>query len=154
MQGYVGPIESLTEGNRDFRRVLFTGAHMQLVVMALKPGEEIGSEVHATHDQFLRIEKGHGEIRLGGERTKVEAGDAIIVPAGTRHSLINTGRRRLRLYTLYAPPEHADRLVEATKAMADKHEAARNLAATAEKGRRDMIDEGSPVMPASKGGSR
>lgn len=125
MHGYVGPIEALTTGNHNFRRVLFTAGHMQLVLMALKPGEEIGSEVHATHDQFFRIEKGYGEIRIDEERTRVKAGDAIIVPAGMRHNLINTGKRRLRLYTLYAPPQHADRLVEATKAIADQHEAER-----------------------------
>ena len=154
MQGYVGPIEALTEGNRDFRRVLFTGGHMQLVLMALKPGEEIGAEVHATHDQFFRIEKGHGEIRLDGVRNKIAAGDAIIVPAGVRHNLINTGKHRLRLYTLYAPPEHADGLVEATKAKADKHEAARKAAASAEQGRKDMIDEGSPVTSLLPQGAR
>jgi mannose-6-phosphate isomerase-like protein (cupin superfamily) len=125
MHGYVGPIEALTTGNRNFRRVLFTAGHMQLVLMALNPGEEIGSEVHATHDQFFRIERGRGEIRIDGERTAVKAGDAIVVPAGMRHNLINTGKRRLRLYTLYAPPQHADRLVEATKAIADQHEAER-----------------------------
>jgi mannose-6-phosphate isomerase-like protein (cupin superfamily) len=151
MQGYVGPIDALTEGNRNFRRVLFTGGHMQLVLMTLKPGEEIGSEVHATHDQFFRIQKGRGEIRIGGERSSVKSGDVIIVPAGTRHNLINTGQRRLRLYTLYAPPQHADRLVEANKANADKHEAARTLAASAEHGRKDMIDEGSPVVTPVKG---
>lgn len=154
MQGYVGPIEALTEGNRDFRRGLFTGGHMQLVLMALKPGEEIGAKVHSTHDQFFRIEKGHGEIRLDGARTSIGAGDAIIVPAGTRHNLINTGKRRLRLYTLYAPPEHADRPVEATKAKADKHLAARSLAAGAEQDRKDMIDEGSLVTPVVKAGGR
>lgn len=149
MQGYVGPIEHLTEANNDFRRVLFTSAHMQLVLMALKPGEEIGSEVHTTHDQFFRIEKGKGEVRIGGAKIKVSAGDAIIVPAGTRHNLTNTGKRRLRLYTLYAPPNHADRLVEPTKALADAHEKARTVASTTEQARKDMIDEGSPVtMPA------
>jgi len=154
MQGYVGPIEALTEGNRDFRRVLFTGKHIQLVLMALKPGEEIGSEVHATHDQFFRIEKGQGEIRLDGTRTKIATGDAIIVPAGMRHNLINTGKRRLRLYTLYAPPEHADRLVQATKVEADQHQASKKLPGTAEQGRKDMIDEGSPVTAPVKGGDR
>ena len=125
MHGYVGPIEALTAGNRNFRRVLFTAGHMQLVLMALKPGEEIGAEVHATHDQFFRIERGRGEVRIEGVRTAIKAGDAIVVPAGLRHNLINTGKRRLRLYTLYAPPQHDDRLVEATKAIADRHEADR-----------------------------
>lgn len=153
MPGYVGPIEALTEGNRDFRRVLFTAGHMQLVLMALKPGEAIGSEVHAGHDQFFRIENGLGEIQLDGKKFQVKAGDAIVVPAGTRHNLTNTGTRRLQLYTLYSPPEHADQLTQATKAVADKHEAARTLAGTTEQGRRDMIDEGSPVtLPVAAGG--
>lgn len=145
MQGYVGPIETLAEKNRDFCRVVFTSGHMQLILMALKPGEDIGAEVHPAHDQFFRIEKGSGEIRMNGERSRVAAGDAIMVPAGTRHNLINTGKRRLRLYTLYAPPAHPDRLVEPTKAVADKHKAARASAVAAEQGRKDMIDEGSPV---------
>jgi mannose-6-phosphate isomerase-like protein (cupin superfamily) len=149
MQGYVGPIEALTEGNRDFRRVLFTAGHMQLVLMALQPGEEIGSEIHATHDQFFRIEKGQGEIRLDGVRSRIGPGDAIIVPAGMRHNLINTGKRRLRLYTLYAPPPHADRLVEATKAEADRHEAERQAQAPANKGR-----EAEPRMGALAIGGR
>ncbi len=149
MQGYVGPIEALTEGNRDFRRVLFTAGHMQLVLMALQPGEEIGSEVHATHDQFFRIEKGQGEIRLDGVRTRIAAGDAIIVPAGMRHNLINTGKRKLRLYTLYAPPQHADRLVETTKAEADRHEAERRAAMPAEKGRKGVPQKGAVVAGGS-----
>lgn len=149
MQGYVGAIEDLTKANSDFRRVIFTAPHLQLVLMALKPGEEIGSEVHSTHDQFFRIEKGKGQIRIGGARIMVAAGDAIIVPAGVRHNLTNTGKRRMRLYTIYAPPNHADQLIEPTKAVAMAHEqardAARSPAAVAEQSRNDMIDEGSPV---------
>ncbi|MCB6179061.1 cupin domain-containing protein [Rhodobacter sp. Har01] len=150
MQGYVGPIERLTLGNRDFRRVLFTAGHMQLVLMALKPVEEIGSEVHATHDQFFRIEKGKGEIRIDGAKLKVSAGDAIVVPAGLRHNLTNTGKRRLRLYTLYAPPNHADRLVEPTRAIAEAHEKARSAAAVTDQAQKDMIDEGSPVAAVAR----
>lgn len=149
MQGYVGPIERLTTANRDFRRVLFTAGHIQLVLMALKAGEEIGDEAHADHDQFFRIEAGKGEVRIGETRTAVGTGDAIIVPAGMSHNLVNTGRRILRLYTLYAPPNHADGLVEATRALAEGHERARTAAAGTEQARKDMIDEGSPVaVPA------
>lgn len=145
--GYVEALERQTKDNRDFRRVLFTAGHLQLVLMALRAGEEIGSEVHATHDQFFRIEKGKGEIRIDGARIRVGAGDAILVPAGVRHNLTNTGKRRLRLYTLYAPPNHADHLVEQTRAIAEVHEKARTIAASAEQGRKDMIDEGGAVSP-------
>lgn len=153
MQGYVVPIEALTEGNRDFRRVLFTADHLQLVLMALKPGEEIGKDIHATHDQFFRIERGRGELSLDGQRIRVGAGDAIVVPAGVQHNLFNTGKRRMRLYTLYGPPQHADGLVEATRANATLHEAERAKASSAavEAGRKDMIDEGYPIMPVPAG---
>ena len=122
MQGFVGDIEKLTEENTDFRRVLYTGKHLQLVLMSLKPGEEIGEEVHDTHDQFFRIEKGKGEVLIDGVKTKVKADFAIIVPAGARHNVINTGDKALRLYTLYGPPEHRDAIVRATKAEADASE--------------------------------
>jgi len=118
MKGFVEDIEDLTESNKDFRRVLYTGKHLQLVLMSLKPGEEIGEEVHDTHDQFFRIEKGKGEVWIDGEKTKVKADFAIIVPAGARHNVINTGDKSLRLYTLYGPPEHRDGIVRATKAEA------------------------------------
>ena len=87
MQGYVAPIKKLAKNNDDFRRVLFTSGKMQLVLMALKPGEAIGSEVHSTHDQFFRIEKGKGRIKIGKTKIMVGAGDAIVVPAGLRHHL-------------------------------------------------------------------
>ena len=119
MKGFVKDIEELTEGNTDFRRVLYTGQHLQLVLMALRPGEEIGEEVHADHDQFFRVEKGKGEVRIDGKRTKIKRDDAIIVPAGARHNVINTGDRSLKLYTLYGPPNHRDGLVRATKAKAE-----------------------------------
>ncbi len=122
MKGFVDDIEELTENNKDFRRVLYTGKHLQLVLMSLKPGEEIGEEVHHTHDQFFRIEKGKGEVWIDGEKTKVKADVAIIVPAGARHNVINTGDKALRLYTLYGPPEHRDGVVRATKAEADASE--------------------------------
>ncbi len=122
MKGFVDDIEELTESNKDFRRVLYTGKHLQLVLMSLKPGEEIGEEVHDTHDQFFRIEKGKGEVWIDGVKTKVKADFAIIVPAGARHNVINTGDKALRLYTLYGPPEHRDGIVRATKAEADASE--------------------------------
>ena len=116
MNGFIEDIEGLTEDNKDFRRVLYTGKYLQLVLMALKPGEEIGEEVHADHDQFFRVEKGKGEVWIDGERTKIKSDVAIIVPAGARHNVINTGDKPLKLYTLYGPPEHKDGVVRATKA--------------------------------------
>ena len=119
MKGYVDDIEKLTEENDDFRRVLYTGKEMQLVLMALKPGEEIGSEVHEDRDQFFRVEAGRGEVVIDGNTTPVRADMAIIVPAGARHNVRNTGEAPLKLYTLYAPPEHREGTVHATKADAD-----------------------------------
>ena len=119
MKGYVDDIEKLTEENDDFRRVLYTGKEMQLVLMALKPGEEIGSEVHEDRDQFFRVEAGRGEVVIDGNTTPVRADMPIIVPAGARHNVRNTGEAPLKLYTLYAPPEHREGTVHATKADAD-----------------------------------
>jgi mannose-6-phosphate isomerase-like protein (cupin superfamily) len=115
MQGFVQDIEELTEKNKNFRRVLYTGAHLQLVLMALKPGQEIGEEVHETHDQFFRVEKGRGEVWIDGVCTKIKGDDAVIVPAGARHNVINTGDKSLKLYTLYGPPEHREGVVHAVK---------------------------------------
>jgi mannose-6-phosphate isomerase-like protein (cupin superfamily) len=119
MKGYVASIEDLTEENHDFRQVLYTGQHLQLVLMALKPGQDIGSETHAAHDQFFRIEKGRGEIVIDGNSTQVKGGDGIIVPAGALHNLRNTGDKPLRLYTLYGPPNHIDHLVQGKKSQAE-----------------------------------
>ncbi len=119
MQGYVADIETLTEDNKDFRHVLYTGQHLQLVLMALKPGQSIGLETHTTHDQFFRVEKGKGEALINGVTHKVKDGDCIIVPAGAAHDLTNTGEKVLRLYTLYGPPQHLDGIVEKTKAEAE-----------------------------------
>jgi mannose-6-phosphate isomerase-like protein (cupin superfamily) len=116
MKGYVANIETLTVENNDFRRVLYTGKNLQLVLMTLQPGEEIGAEVHETHDQFFRIEEGAGEVRIDGVSHKIKDDDAVIVPAGARHNVINTGKSPLRLYTLYGPPEHRDGVVHKTKA--------------------------------------
>jgi mannose-6-phosphate isomerase-like protein (cupin superfamily) len=122
MKGFIADIEDLTEENTDFRRVLYTGKKMQLVLMALKPGEEIGEEVHDDRDQFFRIEEGEGEVVIDGTRTPVEEDHAIIVPAGARHNLINTSDEPLLLYTLYAAPEHRDGLVQKTKKEAQAQE--------------------------------
>ncbi|WP_313015602.1 cupin domain-containing protein [Brevundimonas sp.] len=122
MRGFVDDIDRLTVENKDFRRVLYTGKHLQLVLMALRPGEEIGEEVHDDHDQFFRIEKGEGEVWIDGQRTKIKADDAIIVPAGARHNVINTGDKKLKLYTVYGPPDHKDGIVRATKAEAEATE--------------------------------
>lgn len=122
MKGFVADIEELTEKNSDFRRVLYTGKNLQLVLMSIQPGGEIGEEVHEDRDQFFRVEKGKGEVWIDGNRSKIESDDAIIVPAGARHNVVNTGDKPLRLYTLYAPPEHRDGTVHPTKADADAAE--------------------------------
>jgi len=119
MKGFVDNIEKLTEGNSDFRRVLYTGKNLQLVLMSLAPGDEIGEEIHDDRDQFFRIETGTGEVLIDGMRSAIKGDDGIIVPAGARHNIINTGDTPLRLYTLYAPPEHRDGTVHASKADAD-----------------------------------
>ncbi len=116
MKGFVEDIEKLTEENNDFRRVLYTANHLQLVLMALKPGEDIGEEVHDDRDQFFRIETGSGEIVIDGAVSPVRSAMAIVVPAGARHNLRNIGTEPLRLYTLYAPPEHRHGTVHRTKA--------------------------------------
>jgi mannose-6-phosphate isomerase-like protein (cupin superfamily) len=122
MKGFVADIEELTEDNSDFRRVLYTGKNLQLVLMAIQPGEEIGEETHADRDQFFRVEKGKGEVWIDGHQSKIKRDDAIVVPAGARHNIVNTGHKALRLYTIYSPPEHRDGTVQATKADADAAE--------------------------------
>jgi len=119
MKGYCDDIEQATTGNTDFRRVLYTGKHLQLVVMTLEPGDEIGSEVHQDRDQFFRFEEGLGIVVIDGKHNEVEDGAGVIVPAGARHNVINRGATPLKLYTLYGPPEHKDGVVQATKAEAD-----------------------------------
>jgi mannose-6-phosphate isomerase-like protein (cupin superfamily) len=120
MKGYVDNIERATVANEDFRRVLYTGSNLQLVLMTLPPGCDIGEEVHDDRDQFFRIEEGEGEIRIDGVANSVEDDFAVIVPAGARHNVINTGRVPLRLYTLYGPPEHRDGVVHTTKEQAER----------------------------------
>ena len=116
MKGYVDDIEKVTEDNEDYRRVVYTGHHLQLVLMTLRPGEEIGEEVHPDRDQFFRFEKGHGEVVIDGVTHQVKADFGVVVPAGAKHNVINTGHKPLRLYTLYGPPEHRKDVVQATKA--------------------------------------
>jgi len=118
MKGFVDDIESMTEDNSDFRRVLYTGRKLQLVLMSLGPGEDIGEEVHPDTDQFFRIEKGEGEVWIDGRRTSIKGDMGIVVPAGARHNVKNTGDKPMKLYTLYGPPEHEDGTVQRTKAEA------------------------------------
>ena len=115
MKGFVQDIESLAVGNRDFRRVLYTAKHCQLVLMSLEPKGEIGMEVHKL-DQFFRVESGTGEAILDGVRTPIRPGFAIVVPAGANHNIVNTGSTPLKLYTLYAPPNHRDGVVHRSRA--------------------------------------
>ena len=119
MKGYVQNIESIAINNKEFRQVLYTAKNCQLVVMALKPKEEIGAEVHKL-DQFFRVEEGTGEAFLDGVSKKISAGFAVLVPAGTNHNIINTGSVPLKLYTIYSPPNHRDGVVHHTRADAEK----------------------------------
>ncbi len=117
MKGFKSNIEKDTLANRDFRRVLYTGKYSQLVLMCLKPGEEIGEEVHKSVDQFFRFEKGTGVVIIDGIKQKVTDGDAVIVPAGAKHNVTNTSKNtELKLYTIYSPPEHQDGTIRKTKA--------------------------------------
>lgn len=118
MHGFVDDIGRLTAQNPDFRRVLYTGHHLQLVLMSLAPGEEIGMEVHDDGDQFFRVEAGEGEIVIDGVTRRVSAESAMIVPAGASHNVRCVGDVPLRLYTIYGPPEHRDGVRFATKAEA------------------------------------
>jgi mannose-6-phosphate isomerase-like protein (cupin superfamily) len=119
MKGYIQNIEDIAVKNNDFRQVLYTAKNCQLVVMALKPKEEIGMEVHRL-DQFFRVEEGTGEAVLDGVHTKISAGFAVLVPAGANHNIVNTGSSSLKLYTLYAPPNHRDGVIHHTRAEAEK----------------------------------
>ncbi len=119
MKGFADNIEKLTEENDHFRQVLYTGNNLQLVVMALQRGEEIGEEVHDDRDQFFRFETGEGEVRIDDVVYQVKADDGVIVPAGAKHNVINTGAEPLRLYTIYGPPEHLEGTIHKTKADAD-----------------------------------
>lgn len=115
MKGFITNIEKATKENTDFRRVLYTAKNSQLVVMSIAPNEDIGEEVH-TLDQFIRVEEGEGRAELDGVAHPLSADDAVVIPAGTRHNIINTSAdAALKLYTLYSPPEHKDGVVRHTK---------------------------------------
>lgn len=121
MKGFHANIEKDTLANADFRRVLYTGKHSQLVLMSLAPGEEIGAEVHPNIDQFFRIDAGQGKVVIDGNEYEVKDGDAAIVPAGSDHNVVNTSDSEdLKLYTVYSPPEHKDKIVHASKADAQE----------------------------------
>src|SRR3989344_9167444 len=115
MKGYITNIEEATKKNKDYRRVLYTAKNSQLVLMSLRPGEEIGEEVHEL-DQFIRFEEGEGKVMLDGVEHLVSADYAVVIPQGTRHNVMNMGQTELKLYTVYAPPEHRDGTVHPTKA--------------------------------------
>ncbi len=120
MKGYVKDIGQATKENNNFRQVVYTAKYCQLVLMSLKPGEEIGEEVHETVDQFFRFEEGECKVVLDGVEHKIEAEYAVLVPAGTKHNIINTSDMTpLKLYTIYSPPNHRDGVVHATKEQAE-----------------------------------
>ena len=119
-KGYKDNIEKLALENNNFRKVLYTSSHSQLVLMALKPKEEIGMEVHKDNDQFFRFEKGEGKVIINGNEYTVGDGDAVIVPSGSEHNVVNTSETEsLKLYTIYSPAHHKDGVVRATKAEAE-----------------------------------
>ena len=121
-RGFCEDLEELTIANNDFRRVVYTGEHLQLVLMSLAPGEEIGEEVHEDRDQFFRFEEGEGVVVIDGKENPVEDNFAVIVPAGARHNVKNTGEEPLQFYSLYGPPEHKDKTVHKTKDQAEADE--------------------------------
>jgi len=123
MKGFNANIEKETLANKNFRKILYTAKHCQLVLMSLKPKEEIGMEVHPDNDQFFRFEKGQGEVFIDGHKYKVTDGSAIIVPCGAQHNVVNTSAKEdLKMYTIYSPAHHMDGIVRATKAEAEKKE--------------------------------
>ena len=120
MKGFKEDIQKETRSNDNFRKVLYTGKNLQLVLMSLKIGEDIGEEVHLHNDQFFRFESGTGKCTVDGHEYPVKRGDALIVPAGARHNVINTGKtEELKMYTLYGPPNHQDGIIKATKKEAE-----------------------------------
>lgn len=123
MKGYKTNIEKDTLDNDNFRKVLYTSKHVQLVLMTLRPGEEIGEEVHDENDQFFRIEGGHGKCIIDGHEYEISDGDAIVIPTGSKHNIINIDKTDLKMYTLYAPPHHKDGILRPTKREAEEIEA-------------------------------
>ena len=123
MNGYATNIENNTVKNNNFRQVVYTAKHCQLVLMSLRPGEDIGLEVHSDNDQFFRIEKGQGKCVIDGHEYEIRDGSAVVVPAGAEHNVINTGAEDLKLYTIYSPAHHQDGIARATKEEAMANEA-------------------------------
>lgn len=124
MKGFCDNIEKLTKENFYFRKVLYTGKHSQLVLMSLAPGEGIGEEVHPDNDQFFRIDEGYGKCVIDENEYEIQDGDAIVVPAGAKHNIINTSSSQyLKFYTIYSPPHHKDGIVRETKKQALENEA-------------------------------
>ncbi|MEO7524155.1 MAG: cupin domain-containing protein [Ferruginibacter sp.] len=121
MKGFKGNIEQLTLDNDKFRKVLYTAPHLQLVLMTLEEGEDIGAETHADNDQFFRFESGEGKCIIDNNEYQVTDGDAIIVPAGATHNVVNTGTSPLKMYTIYGPPNHQDGTLRKTKEDAEKN---------------------------------
>ena len=119
MKGFKANIEKETLDNDNFRKVLYTGKHLQLVLMSLKPGEEIGEEIHQNNDQFFRFESGNGKCTIDENNYHITEGDVIVVPAGTKHNVINTSDEPFKMYTIYSPPNHQDGIIRATKKAAD-----------------------------------
>ena len=122
MAGYFGSIEKDTEENDFFRKVLFTGKHEQLVVMSLKPGEDIGEETHRV-DQFIRVEQEQGVVVMGRKKSRIQADSAFVIPARTKHNVINKSKNKdLKIYTVYSSPQHEDRAIHKTKEQAEEEE--------------------------------
>lgn len=123
MKGFKSNIEKDTVKNKNFRKVLYTSAHSQLVLMSLKPKEEIGAETHAENDQFVRFEGGNGRVEIDDNKYMVKDGDAVVIPAGARHNVINTSAtEELKIYTIYSPPHHKDQIVRRTKEEAEAND--------------------------------
>ncbi|HCA58100.1 MAG TPA: cupin domain-containing protein [Blastocatellia bacterium] len=123
MKGFKSNIEKDTVKNKNFRKVLYTSAHSQLVLMSLKPKEEIGAETHAENDQFVRFEGGNGRVEIDDNKYMVKDGDAVVIPAGARHNVINTSAtEELKIYTIYSPPHHKDQIVRKTKEEAEAND--------------------------------
>lgn len=124
MKGFKINIEKIAKDNSNFRKVLYTSRHSQLVLMSLQPKEEIGEEIHPDNDQFFHIESGHGKCIIDGNEYEIEDGDAIVIPSGAKHNIINTATdAALKMYTIYSPAHHKDKLVRATKKEAEMSEA-------------------------------
>jgi mannose-6-phosphate isomerase-like protein (cupin superfamily) len=124
MKGFTANIEKETLSNSNFRKVLYSSAHSQLVLMSLRPSEEIGMEVHPDNDQFFRFESGEGKVIIDGHEYKVGDGVAVIVPSGAQHNVINTSKKEdLKMYTIYSPAHHKDGIIRATKKEAEENEA-------------------------------